>query len=224
MHENIAKAVKKLLGTDTSGHGFDHVERVRRMASQFAVAEKADENIVDLAALLHDVDDYKLFGEDNAKNLTNAHRILDEAQIDAMTQQRVLDIISTMGYSKYLNGIRPLTIEGQIVSDADMCDAIGANGILRTYAYNVSKGGLFFDSTLTPQLLTASAAIYHDSKITHIVQHFFDKLLKITSILMTDSGKTEGQKRQAIMLDFLCELFREEGADKWQKYIDQQYP
>lgn len=62
---------------------------------------------------------------------------------DSHIKDQILEIISTMGYNKYLEGTRPLTLEGQIVSDADMCDAIGAMGILRTHAYNLSKGGVF---------------------------------------------------------------------------------
>ena len=115
--------------------------------------------------------------------------------------------------------IRPDTLEGKIVSDADMCDAIGSMGILRTHTYTLSKGNEFFDKTLSPEELVDVEAYKLDKK-SHSVQHFFDKLLKIPSILMTEAGQNEGTKRQLIMIDFLRELFREENATEWLRYLD----
>jgi len=215
--ENIELAVKELLGAN-DGHGYDHVDRVRKLAIKFAKQEDADIEIVELASLLHDVDDYKLFGEECAKNLLNARKILETNNVDEKMASLVLDIIQTMGYSKSLEGIRPTTLEGQIVSDADMCDAIGAEGILRTHAYNLSRGNIFFDKTAKPLDVELSAEQYKKTS-NHSVQHFFDKLLIINNVLMTAAGKEEGAKRQKIMVDFLRELFREEGAEVWQAYL-----
>ena len=217
--EKIEHSVKQLLNGD-DGHGFDHVERVRNMALKFAIQEDANLEIVELACLLHDVDDYKLFGEEAAAGLVNARKILDENNIDQATQLDVLDIIKNMGYSKYLEGIRPATLEGMIVSDADMCDAIGAQGILRTHAYNLSKGNEFFNKETQPVTEEKSATEYRNTKTEHAAQHFFDKLLLINSILMTNAGKQEGVKRQKIMTDFLAELFREEESSRWATYLE----
>lgn len=216
--EKIENSVKELLQSD-DGHGFDHVQRVGKLALAFAAAEGADREIVELAALLHDVDDYKLFGEENAKNLTNANTILEENGIDADAKQHVLDIIQNMGYNKYLEGIRPTTLEGQIVSDADMCEAIGAQGILRSHAYNMSRGVTFFDKAAAPNDGEKNSEQYRNVKNEHAVQHFFDKLLLIPSILMTESGRAEGDKRLRVMVDFLDELFREEDAAEWTEYL-----
>jgi len=216
--ENIEQSVKDLL-SDSDGHGYDHVERVRNMALKFAQQEGADLEVVEIASLLHDVDDYKLFGEESAKLLTNANKILYENSIDEKVRNQVLEIISTIGYNKYLEGTRPKTLEGRIVSDADMCDAIGASGILRTHAYNLSKGGVFFDKTLLPASSQKSSSEYRNTKDEHATQHFFDKLLIIPSILITQSGQEEGSKRLHIMINFLDELFREESADDWTIYL-----
>jgi len=55
--EKINEEVAELLSGD-HGHGFDHVARVGSIALRFARQEQADVEIVELAALLHDVDDY----------------------------------------------------------------------------------------------------------------------------------------------------------------------
>lgn len=217
--DKIEASVKVLLDVD-NGHGFDHVNRVKKLALEFAEKECANKEVVELAALLHDVDDYKLFGEESAMNLTNARNILNENNIDEAIKQQVLEIIKTMGYNKYLEGIRPITLEGKIVSDADMCDAVGALGILRTHAYNLSKGGVFFDKTITHKNSEKSSSEYRNTKSEHATQHFFDKLLIIPSILMTDSGQEEGTMRLDIMVAFLREIFREEDASDWADYLD----
>ena len=216
----IHKDVKELLGKDKSGHGIDHVDRVLKLAMTFAKNERADKEIVTLATLLHDVDDYKIFDEEHAKKLLNATAILDKYNVADKTKSKVLNIIRSMGYNKYIEGVRPGTLEGMIVSDADMCDAIGSIGILRTQAYALSKGNVFFDKDIQPASEPISAAEYKTTKKSHSVQHFFDKLLRIPSILMTDSGRREGEKRQMVMVSFLRELFDEEDSREWQKHLD----
>lgn len=220
MYDRVASAVKLILGADKSGHGYDHVERVRALAEKFAESENADRDVVILAALLHDVDDYKIFGKDSAENLTNAKQILAYNEVEKGKRAAVLDIIKNMGYNKYLNGVRPATIEGAIVSDADMCDAIGAEGILRTHAYALSKGNEFFDPTISPKCPEFEADNYRAAKKSHSAQHFFDKLLLVPSIMMTDAGRAESYKRQKIMVDFLRELFREQNSAEWSEYLE----
>lgn len=216
----IHQDVKELLGKDKSGHGMDHVDRVLKLAMTFAENERADKEIVTLATLLHDVDDYKIFGEEHAKKLLNANTILDKYNIADKTKSNVLNIIRSMGYNKYIEGVRPSTLEGMIVSDADMCDAIGSIGILRTHAYALSKGNVFFDKDVQPETELVDGTEYKTAKESHSVQHFFDKLLRIPAILMTDSGRREGEKRKMIMVSFLRELFQEENSQEWRTYLD----
>jgi len=87
---------------------------------------------------------------------------------------KVLEIIRTMGYSNYLEDVRPTTLEGMVVSDADMCDGVGTQGILRTYAYSLSKGEPFFDPSIPPQTTEISADSYRQraTEKPHGVQHF----------------------------------------------------
>ena len=202
-----------------NGHDVRHVERVLCLAKKFATAEGADLRIVELACLLHDVDDYKIFGELSEKNLTNANRILEKFCIDRTTKTEVLEIIQTVGFSKRLSGIPPKTLEGQVVSDADLCDAIGARGIIRTHEYNTARGIPFFDKTIPPIRKNVSPELYRNASLEHAVQHFFDKMLFVPSILQTKSGIEEGGKRLQIMISFLEELFREENAEDWRKFL-----
>lgn len=219
MKNNIEYYVKEII-KDNQSHGIAHVNRVVELALKFANVEKANKEIVILASYLHDVDDYKFFGEKNAKGLINAKYILDELDVKIDIKNKVLDIITKMGYNKYLDGIRPNTIEGMIVSDSDMCDAIGVNGILRTYNYSMMNGIPFFDKKILPDNNIISASQYRNKKNAHSLQHFFDKLLLIPKIMMTESGKNESCRRIIIMVDFLKQLFKEEDSQVWSEYLE----
>ena len=219
MINEVIRQVKEILESDNSGHDFFHTERVYKLALKFAKEERADEEIVSLIALLHDVDDYKLFGQVQANDLTNAKKIMNSINVDKNKQKIVLESLRTMGYRNSVKGIRPINIEGQIVSDADMCDAMGANGILRTYRFGLKYGKEFFINGTNPYDMETEN--YKDKVAESSVFHMFEKLLKLKGLMMTNSGKKEANNRHITMVNFLYELFDEEDASEWKKYLDE---
>ena len=78
--EYIKKSVSKLFNNGFGGHDNKHIFRVYNMAMKFCnKIPEADRELVAAAALLHDADDYKLFGEESARLLTNTRRILADS-------------------------------------------------------------------------------------------------------------------------------------------------
>lgn len=222
MREQIISAVKTLLAADNTGHGYEHVERVYELALRMAAEEKADEEIVGLAALLHDVDDYKLFGAESAAELSNAKKIMAAAKVTAERQEKVCDIIRNMGYNKSLQGIRPRCLEGRIVSDADMLDAIGAMGTIRCLAYALARCDTpIFDKDIWPEVnLTAQEYRTPNRKSDNFINHFFEKLLKLKDMMMTESGRKEAEIRHQFIVGFLREFFWEQGCEEWIAYLE----
>jgi len=219
MIEKVKKEVYELLKEDKSGHGMEHVNRVCDLSIKFAKAENADIEIVSLIALLHDVDDYKLFGEENAKHLNNAKMIMNKVGVASEKQAKVLSAIHRLGYSKAVFGTRPESLEGQIVSDADMCDAVGVNGIIRTFQYSMKFNKPFFDKDKFPKDSLTDSKIIKSIADTSVC-HLFEKILKLKNMMMTDSGRKEIEKRHNITVDILYQLFDEENAPEWKKYLD----
>lgn len=219
MIEEVRKQVCNLLEKDNSGHGMKHIESVLKLSLRFAEMENANKEFVTLIALLHDVDDHKLFGMENANHLTNARKILEQCAFEDDKIEQILDSIKTIGYSKRLKGIQPITLEGMIVSDADMCDALGTTGILRCYQYSLAHNHLFFDKNIFP-ILDISATDYMTKKVGTSVTHMFEKLLRLKDFMLTDSGKKEALERHHIMVEFLYHFFEEEDVPEWTEYLD----
>jgi uncharacterized protein len=219
MIEEVKNEVYELLKDDKSGHGMEHINRVCDLSIKFANEEKADIEMVSLIALLHDVDDYKLFGEENAKHLTNARNIMDKVGVSKEVQEKVLSAIHSLGYSKAVFGRRPESLEGKIVSDADMCDAVGVNGIIRTFQYSMKFNKPFFDRQKFPKDSLNDTKIVKTAADTSVC-HLFEKILKLKNMMLTSAGKQEVEKRHNATVNILYQLFDEENAVEWKEYLD----
>ena len=219
MIDKIKIQVEELLHNDNSGHGIEHINRVLDLSLKFAKKEGANIEIVSLIALLHDVDDYKLFGNDNAKKLPNARLFMENANVSEEIQEHVICELKNFGYSNRLKGLSPSTLEGKIVSDADMCDCIGVNGIIRIFTYSLKYNMPFFDKTIFPDV-DINIKDYQTKCSPSTVNHVFEKALKLKKLMLTNAGKKEIEKRHQITVDMLYQLFEEENAPEWKEYLD----
>lgn len=199
-----------------AAHDAAHIRRVVSLAGQFAKCEGADPTIVILIALLHDLDDYKLVGIGKAGELSNAKYLMTVNEVEPELQETVLAGIRTIGYNKRLEGIIPETLEAKVVADADMCDVLGAVGILRLNEYADAAGKPFFDVNDWPRELTLEE--YRKAK-SYGVRHIFEKVLQLKDHMLTESGKQECEHREKLVIDFLYHLFEEEEAYVWMQYL-----
>lgn len=216
---SLKEDVAKILASDNSGHGMDHINRVLNLSLKFSLIENANANIVALIALLHDVDDYKLFGFENALLLSNAKALMDKYKIKDAIKNEVCSALMNIGYSKRLNGMSPSSLEGKIVSDADMCDAMGVNGVIRAYTYSMKNGKPFFDKNKYP-VCDIDVKEYTTRCSSSSVCHMFEKILKLKDLMLTEAGKKEALKRHEIVVDMLYHLFEEEDSIEWKEYLD----
>ena len=100
-----------------------------------------------------------------------------------------------------------------------MCDALGANGILRVYTYSTKNGKPFFNKNKFP-MEDMSAEEYTKKREDCSVCHIFEKILKLKDLMLTNSGKKEATSRHQIIVDFLYHLFDEENVPEWKEYLD----
>lgn len=93
------------------------------------------------------------------------------------------------------------------MQDADRIDALGAIGIARAFAYGGKKGNLIYDPNI-PVSEDKSKQTYR-TKETTTINHFYEKLLKLHSLMNTTQGKIIAAERTAYMEQFLKQFFSE---------------
>lgn len=167
--------------------------RVFHTVQHIAREEGADQGIVCLAALLHDVDDAKL-SPDTAATLGNARAFLDAHGVTADEAEAVLTAIREVSFSKN-GGTAPSTREAACVRDADRLDAIGAIGVARAFAFGGSRGRALHDPTGKDQATT--------------IAHFHDKLLLLKDMMCTQAGRRLAEGRDRYLRSFLDEFMAE---------------
>jgi uncharacterized protein len=196
---------QQTLAHDSSGHDWSHIERVRQVALTIAQAEGANSYICELAALLHDVADYKIAG-DEATGLARVRDWLVAQACDEPTTERVMEIIATMSFA---GGERPAmtTLEGKIVQDADRLDAIGAVGVARAFAYGGAKGRAMYDPAQAPR--ERMSAEEYRAAPAPTINHFYEKLLLLKDRMNTTHARQMAEQRHQFMLAFLDQFYAE---------------
>ncbi|MDQ3695340.1 MAG: HD domain-containing protein [Chloroflexota bacterium] len=199
--------VRTLLAGDGTGHDWWHIERVRRLALRLAAAEGADPFVVELAALLHDVADWKFHAGDGEAGPRQTREWLAGLGVEPAVTDHVTEIVGGLSF-KGARVPRPMrTIEGRVVQDADRLDAIGAIGVARAFAYGGWKGQLIFEPGLDPVLHDSAAAYW--SGPTSTVTHFHEKLLLLKDLMNTDEARRLAGERHRFLETFLAQFHAE---------------
>ncbi len=199
--------VRRLLADDSAGHDWHHIDRVCRTALTIGREEGADLVVVELAALLHDIADWKFAGGDDQAGSKAARAWLTELQTPAEIVDHVCDIIDKLSF-KGAGVQTPMpTLEGRCVQDADRLDAIGAIGIGRAFAYGGYKGRLMYDPAVPPEMHDSFEAYKKNTGPT--LNHFYEKLLLLKERMNTPAGKRLAEGRHAFMEQYLEQFLAE---------------
>ena len=192
---NTTAEVRRRLAGQGAGHGFDHVQRVVQSARNISDEIGGDRFVIELAALLHDVGDAK-FHDGVELSGKFAREILSEFEVVPDVIRHVVQIVENVSFRKR-ESAESLTLEGQIVQDADRLDALGAVGIVRTIEYGAAVGQPFY--------------VPDDPAAKSGVGHFDEKLFKLRQLMNTEVGKRLAEQRESFMRAFLNQFYCECG-------------
>jgi len=210
--QSIAINIREKSEGDCGGHDWWHIYRVWQLSKSIAEIEIADLFVVELAALLHDVADWKFNNGDELAGGKVARKILKEYSLPDQIIDQVIEIIDSLSFKGAGVDTIMKTIEGKIVQDADRLDAIGAIGIARTFAYGGMKGRSMYEPEIKPILHNSFEAYKNADSPT--INHFFEKLLILKERMNTQTAKEIAEERHLFMENFLSQFFSEWELEK----------
>ena len=211
------KFVQDFYEQEATGLDWWHTHRVRKLALRIAREEGANLFVVEMAALLHDVGDYKFFGGDEKKGQEKVARYLNSSPLESSLIKKILDIINNISFMKTLSQEKNSDIEKEnpefkSVSDADKLDAMGAIGIARVFTY----GGYYHRPIYDPAIPPNPDISREEYKTTEnpSLNHFNEKLLKLKDMMYTSYGKKLAIERHQLMVEYLMHFYQEWRGEK----------
>lgn len=203
--EAVRREAKAYFRSARGSHDWDHTKRVYELCLRIGRKEKADLEILKLAALLHDIGREE---EDRTngrvchakKSAELARRILRRHGIGKEQMTGVVRCIET---HRFRGGRLPDSLEGKILFDADKLDSIGAVGIGRAFLFAGEVGARLHD----PKIRVEETRPY--TKEDTAYREFLVKLSKIKGRIFTREGRRIARDRHRFMAGYFRRLNRE---------------
>lgn len=192
------EVVERMSKFEDASHDARHVWRVRALALEIARQEskrsgtEVDFWAVELAAMLHDLQDHKYVDVKEMSEGIVREILLYRHQCDWQLVNRVEQIVEHVSYSKEKKlreegKWKDLGIDLACVQDADRLDAIGAVGIARCFTFGGSRG----------------------RSLEEGIDHFHEKLLLVKDLMKTETGKMMAIERHRIIQQFVDQFQHE---------------
>lgn len=186
---------KNYMKTYDDSHSFEHVIRVKNMATKIALSEKLCEEqifIIQLAALTHDINDSKYRDVDIDETQQNILRKFFNNLIeDKNILETIINISCNVSLSVELFNIDNYNvcnncIELDCIRDADRIDSLGSIGISRYFTYGIIK---------------------KKSNINDIIDNIEKRTEKIMNSIKTNMGKNISLEKYKIIKMFIDDYY-----------------
>jgi uncharacterized protein len=199
--QEMIDEVRPYYENQDNGHDWSHIKRVLKTLDLMAQKNEGNAEILNYSGLLHDIVNIPKNHPDRkrASELASmkAEKLLQKYQVDSKIISQVSLAILEHSYSK---GSTPSSPEAACLQDADRLDAIGAIGILRCASVAQKMNALYYHVD-DPW---AQNRKRDDSKF--MLDHYFEKLLKLPHLMNTKTGIKLAKSRVKFMEIFLKQL------------------
>jgi uncharacterized protein len=189
-------------------HDFDHIRRVYATATRLAHEEGADLEIVQAAALLHDVADSAAGTPERANHhIVSAEKAEKVLLEEGWSAERITAVQHCIRSHRFRSTVeRPETLEAKILFDADKLDVLGAVGVARVVAYATTAGSPIYTPPSQTFLQTGKEEPGEPHSAYH--EHLY-KLVKIKDLLFTSTARQIAEERVQYLDDFFQRLIAE---------------
>jgi uncharacterized protein len=210
-------AEKHFSDNKDSAHNMEHVLRVFKNAREIAEGEKVNMEVVEIAALLHDIG-----GDNELKDSTGktdhavesaklAEPFLKKLKIPEEKIQHVLDCIIS---HRYRTENKPKTLEAKIVFDADKLETVGAIGVARMLMWDGKNNAHLYRMLDVKEYAKENLGGKINGRIQDKTKHspqlqWETKDKFILDYLYTKKAKQIAKKRMCFSVSFLNELEKE---------------
>lgn len=186
-----------------SHHCSFHTERVHNLATRIAQLERADADVVRAAALLHDIaramEDEGEIADHSVEGAKIARRLLESLDFPS---DKVTKVVSCIQEHRFAKGVKPTSLEAEVLQDADRLDVLGAIGIARVFARGGWANMPMHDPTVPPKK-------EYDGRSLTSINHIYEKVLKVRNSLNTETAKRIGDDRHYFVKQFLERFMNE---------------
>jgi len=194
--QNTAEWVEKMLSGENSGHDWLHAKAVWDNSREILKSEiEANRLIIELAALLHDVNDWKNNTLSDEISAEMSEKWLKSVGLDEDVVNNIVDIIKKVSYFGPNFVEEEMSLEGKIVRDSDRLEAMGPIGWKRTTQFGKAKGIPDINEFLPNLNLTDEEYKNYMRKENSAINHMFEKMLLLKTRLVTIKGKELGKIR-----------------------------
>jgi uncharacterized protein len=236
-----ANFVSSLMSGNDGSHDWEHVRRVWRIALDIAHKEAStlspseaqrliDLNLIQLAAIFHDVADVKYQNAiENIQTVSDvvARFVAQETQLPDLLVDDIVYVVENMsfrkelgkGLSAYFDASRPRDYALAIVQDADRLEAMGAIGTARCFAFAGARKSAFYPppsaqgTSIAHRVVSEFTAEEYDSQLRQggstALGHFYEKLFKLKDAMKTQTAKQMAEERHKFMQQFVLQFRRE---------------
>lgn len=198
--EAIRREAKSYFEDIAPSHDWYHVERVLKLCMELAEQENADQEILRLATVLHDIgrgkEDRGSIEDHAAWSAREARSILEQHGYEG---GMIEDVQHCIRAHRYSNDVAPETLEAKVLSDADNLDALGAIGVARTFAYSGENHRVLVDNGFTE---TGDEAEREETGVDHLR----GKILSLKGRMYTESARQVAEERHQFVKQFLKQI------------------
>jgi uncharacterized protein len=203
--DQIKKEAEMYCKKAKGSHGWDHTLRVHNLCKHIGKKEKADLEILEIAAFLHDIgrsceDEQKGEVCHAQMGAKMAGDLLAEMNIE---EEKIEKIFHCIESHRFRGDKIPKTLEAKILFDADKLDSIGAVGIGRAFLFAGEVGAKLHNKDVDIEKTKPY------TKEDTAYREYMVKLRKIKDRMLTKEGRRIARERHEYMAGFFDRMNKE---------------
>lgn len=205
--------VKVKLFNEASGHDWYHVERVWKMAKKLQAVEGGKLELIEFAALLHNLGDHNFYKFNEKKGSLILFGMMDIIGIEEPLKDQIITVVTESKYGG-VETKRPRTLEGKIVQDANFLDTLGAIGVARHFASGGYHGRPIYDPNIKVRTKLTRHAYEQQKDRGTSINNFYEKAFQVAEMMNTETAKKIARQKVVYIREFVEQFLKE-----WNEYV-----